>query len=236
MEATRLGATFLGDRKAYSVETYGDRYLVRTDHEEIVASRVIVSQGNGAGAVCKELGVHLSVRPQVLTWFPAVDPSTFNRADLPVFLRRAEEDGRSDDVQLYGFPSADGWTVKVVASVFLDEVESMEKPPTWDPSHLDSIRAWVREFIPGLIPEPVRFATCADGYLPDLTGALGVVPGMEGVVVAVGFSGHGFKMASALGAVAADLVLDGATATDVGFMDPARFLGPDTRLTSLALS
>ncbi len=236
MEATRLGATFLGNRKAHSVEAYDDRYLVRTDHEEIVASRVIISQGNGAGAVCKELGVHLAVRPQVLTWFPIADPSAFSRADLPVFLRRAEEDGRSDNVQFYGFPSADGWTVKAVASVFLDEVESMEQPPTWDPSHLDSIRAWVREFIPGLIPEPVRVATCADGYLPDDTGALGAVPGMDGVVVAVGFSGHGFKMASALGAVAADLVVDGESATDVGFMNPARFLGPDARLTSLALS
>ena len=236
MEATRLGATFLGDRKAHSVEAYGDRYIVRTDQEEIIASRVIISQGNGAGAVCKELGVHLAVRPQVLTWFPALDPSTFSRADLPVFLRRAEEDGRSDDVQFYGFPSADGWTVKVVASLYLDEVESMEQPPTWDPRHLDPIRAWVREFIPALIPEPVRVATCADGYLPDDTGALGTVPGMDGVVVAVGFSGHGFKMASALGAVAADLVLDGESTTDVGFMNPARFLGPDARLTSLALS
>jgi sarcosine oxidase len=236
VEATRLGAKFLGNRKAHSVEPYGDRYIVRTDQEEIIASRVIVSQGNGAGAVCKELGVHLSVLPQILTWFPVVDPAAFCREDMPVFLRRAEEDGRSDNAQFYGFPSADGWTVKVVASIFLDEVESMEKPPTWDPQHLDTIRAWVREFIPGLIPDPVRVATCADGHLPDTTALFGTVPGMEGVVVAAGFSGHGFKMASALGAIAADILLDGTTATDVSFMNPARFLGPDTRLTSLALS
>jgi sarcosine oxidase len=155
---------------------------------------------------------------------------------MPVFLRRAEEDGRPDKAQFYGFPSADGWTVKVVASIFLDEVESMEKPPTWDHQHLDTIRAWVREFIPELIPDPVRVAMCADGHLPDATGLLGTVPGMEGVVVAAGFSGHGFKMASGMGAIAADLVLDGTTATDVSFMNPARFLGPDTQLTSLALS
>jgi sarcosine oxidase len=43
-------------------------------------------------------------------------------------------------------------------------------------------------------------------------------------------------MASALGAIAADLVQDGTTATDVSFMNPARFLRPDSRLTSLALS
>ena len=235
-EAARLGARFLGNRKARSVEKHGDRYLVRTDQEEIIASRVIISQGNGAGALCKELGVHLSVLPQILTWFPAADPATFCREDMPVFLRRAEEDGRPDKAQFYGFPSADGWTVKVVASIFLDEVESMEKPHTWDPQHLNTIRAWVREFIPGLVPEPLRVAVCADGHLPDATGLLGMVPGMEGVVAAAGFSGHGFKMASALGAVAADLVLDGTTDTDVSFMNPARFLGPDARLSSLALS
>ncbi|MET3370870.1 UNVERIFIED_CONTAM: glycine/D-amino acid oxidase-like deaminating enzyme [Jeotgalibacillus campisalis] len=155
---------------------------------------------------------------------------------MPVFLWRAEGHGRPDNAQFYGFPSADGWTVKVVASIFLDEVESMEKPPTWDPRHLDTIRVWVREFIPGLIPEPLRVAVCADGHLPDATGILGKVPGMDGLVVAAGFSGHGFKMASALGAVAADLLLDGTTATDVGFMNPARFLQSETQLTSLSLS
>ena len=236
VEAARLGVKFLGNRKAHSVETNGDRYIVRTDQEEIIASRVIIAQGNGAGAVCKELGVHLSVLPQVLTWFPAVDPSLFCREDQPVFLRRAEEDGRSDQAQFYGFPSADGWTVKVVGSLYMDEVESMEKPLTWDPQYLEPIRAWVREFNPGLMPDPVRVATCADGHLPDETGLLGTVPGMDGVVAAVGFSGHGFKMASALGAIAADLALDGTTATDVSFMNPSRFLGPDSTLTSLALS
>ena len=74
-EAARLGATFLGNRKAHSVEAYGDRYIVRTDQEEIIASRVIVSQGTGARAVCKEIGVHLTVRQQVLTWLQAVEPS-----------------------------------------------------------------------------------------------------------------------------------------------------------------
>ncbi len=67
---------------------------------------------------------------------------------------------------------------------------------------------------------------CADGYTVDETGLLGCMPGMDGVVVAVGFSGHGFKMASSLGAVAADLIAEGTTTTDISFMDPARFLAP----------
>jgi sarcosine oxidase len=52
------------------------------------------------------------------------------------------------------------------------------------------------------------------------------VPGLDGLVVAVGFSGHGFKMAASLGAVAAELIAEGTSATDVSFMDPGRFLDP----------
>jgi len=95
------------------------------------------------------------------------------------------------------------------------------------------VQAWVGEFLPALVPRPVRAVVCADGYTADETGLLGPVPGMDGVVVAVGFSGHGFKMASSLGAVAADLLADGHTGTDVSFMNPARFLPPGTEVDSL---
>ena len=77
---------------------------------------------------------------------------------------------------------------------------------------------------------------CADGYTDDDTGLLGTVPGMPGVVLAVGFSGHGFKMASALGAIAAELAVDGDSATDVSFMRPDRFVATGSNSTSLALA
>jgi sarcosine oxidase len=135
-----------------------------------------------------------------------------------------------------GFPSADGWTVKVAASVYLDEVASTAPPLTWDPRHLDTVQSWVAAFLPALDPRPVKTVLCADGYTVDETGLLGSVPGMDGVVVAVGFSGHGFKMASSLGAVAADLIAEGTTTTDVSFMDPARFLPPHSAVTDIPLS
>lgn len=233
-EAERLGAEFLGDRKALAVEPHGDRWLVRTDRDEVVADRVILSPGTGAGALLSSLGIRLGIRPQVLTWFPVREPGAFAREDQPVFMRRSEEEGRADRARFYGFPSADGFTVKVAGSVYMDEVPSMERPIAWDPRHIDPVRSWVREFLPSLVPDPVRIAVCADGYTEDGDGVVGAVPGMPGVVVAAGFSGHGFKMASSLGAVATELAVDGTTATDVSFLDPARFGDVEPR-GSLAL-
>jgi sarcosine oxidase len=229
-QAQRHGATFLGNREVRTLERDGSGWLVRTDAEEVRAPRVLVSAGTGAGPVCAALGTHLAVLPQVLTWFPIADHELVARQEQQVFIRSSRA------AQFYGFPSTDGWTVKVAASVYLDEAPSMARPVTWDPRHLDTVQSWVGTFLPALVPRPVRAVVCADGYTADETGLLGFVPGMDGVVVAVGFSGHGFKMASSLGAVAADLIADGTTATDISFMNPARFLLPGQSVDTLPLS
>jgi sarcosine oxidase len=228
--ARRRGASFLGNREVRALERYRDRWSVRTDREEVRAPRVLLATGTGAGPVCAALGTRLVVLPQVLTWFPVADQGLLRSQEQQVFIRS------SRDAQFYGFPSTDGWTVKVAASIYLDEVASTARPLTWDPRHLDTVQSWVGTFLPALVPRPVRSVLCADGYTADETGLLGFVPGLDRVVVAVGFSGHGFKMASSLGAVAADLISDGTTATDISFMDPARFLPPGQAVGALPLA
>jgi len=79
----------------------------RTDTEEVRAPRVLVATGTGAGPVCDALGTHVAVLPQVLTWFPIADHDLLSRTEQQVFIRS------SRDAQFYGFPSTDGWTMKV---------------------------------------------------------------------------------------------------------------------------
>lgn len=59
---------------------------------------------------------------------------------------------------------------------------------------------------------------------PDWHPAIGQVPGTEGVFVAAGFSGHGLKLAPAVGLSVAELICDGRTTSfDLSLLDPARF-------------
>jgi sarcosine oxidase subunit beta len=59
---------------------------------------------------------------------------------------------------------------------------------------------------------------------PDWHPAVGLVPGVDGIFVAAGFSGHGFKLAPAVGMSVADLVCGGqTTAFDLTLLDPGRF-------------
>ncbi len=59
---------------------------------------------------------------------------------------------------------------------------------------------------------------------PDSRPLLGGIPGIDGLVVACGFSGMGFKLAPAIGVVIAELIVDGhATSVDISAFQPDRF-------------
>jgi sarcosine oxidase len=58
---------------------------------------------------------------------------------------------------------------------------------------------------------------------PDHHFVVGLHPEHPQVAVAAGFSGHGFKFASVIGEVLADLALTGTTSHPVGFLSPLRF-------------
>jgi sarcosine oxidase len=58
---------------------------------------------------------------------------------------------------------------------------------------------------------------------PDGHFVVGVHPRHPNVTIAAGFSGHGFKFASVIGEVLADLALQGKTGHPIGFLSPQRF-------------
>ena len=59
---------------------------------------------------------------------------------------------------------------------------------------------------------------------PDWEPVIGRVPGADNVVVAAGFSGHGFKLAPAVGLAVSELVVDGSASTfDLELLAPDRF-------------
>jgi sarcosine oxidase len=58
---------------------------------------------------------------------------------------------------------------------------------------------------------------------PDEHFVIGRHPAHERVVVACGFSGHGFKFVPVVGEILADLAVDGATAHPLSLFDPLRF-------------
>ena len=64
---------------------------------------------------------------------------------------------------------------------------------------------------------------CMFTNTPDEHFVIGKHADHSNVSVAAGFSGHGFKFASVVGEILADLVTEGETAHDISLLDPRRF-------------
>lgn len=91
--------------------------------------------------------------------------------------------------------------------------------------------AWSREKLVQRLPRYANqpdLATEAAMYTltPDNQAVLGPIPGIEGLFVVGGFSGHGFKLAPSVGEGMTQMLLGmPVSAFDPAFFDPARFLG-----------
>ncbi|TNM65371.1 NAD(P)/FAD-dependent oxidoreductase [Aliirhizobium smilacinae] len=69
----------------------------------------------------------------------------------------------------------------------------------------------------------VRTWTGIEGTMPDGIPVMGPSPSTEGLFHAFGFTGHGFQLGPAAGAVMAELALDGETPTEIGALAFTRF-------------
>lgn len=219
-QAVSLGATLVTGARAEAVEVGGGSVTVRAGAASYRARHLVVCAGPWLGGLLPGLGLPLEVERQVLCWFPTRDPAPFAPDRFPPFIRdRGATHG-------YGMPTFDGATVKVAFhhggrivgpdTVDREAGEADEAP----------LSAFVAEVLPDLVPRPVRASVCMYTNTPDEHFVVGPAPGMPGVTVLGGFSGHGFKFAPLLGEVAADLALDGRTDHPIDGFSPLRFDGP----------
>ncbi|HEX6118203.1 MAG TPA: FAD-binding oxidoreductase, partial [Dongiaceae bacterium] len=80
------------------------------------------------------------------------------------------------------------------------------------------------DFIPGLAHVPIiRSWTGVDGDTSDGVGIVGESETHPGLFHAFGFNGHGFLLGPGVGAVVAELILEGRTKTEIGGLGIGRF-------------
>jgi len=85
------------------------------------------------------------------------------------------------------------------------------------------LRAAVRRYFPGAGGPIMTLKTCLFTNSPDEHFIVDSLPDHPQVIVAAGFSGHGFKFATVIGEILADLAQDGHTRHDTSMFRLSRF-------------
>lgn len=115
-----------------------------------------------------------------------------------------------------------------VGSISYDR-DARVDPDRYDESASDAFLREARARIQRRLPAYSRAVVWGGGsglytVTPDAQAVIGPIDGIDGVVVATGFSGHGFKLSPAVGRGVAELIVHGTSRSlDLDFFDPMRF-------------
>jgi sarcosine oxidase len=80
------------------------------------------------------------------------------------------------------------------------------------------LREFTERHFPDAAGPTMTLKTCMFTNSPDEHFVIDIHPEHAQVVVAAGFSGHGFKFASVIGEILADLAIEGSTRHDIGLL------------------
>ena len=216
--ALKAGARVQARERALSWQPDGEGVRVTTDKGTYTADRLVISVGPWAGALLPLLAPLTTPERQVMGWFQPDQEERFQPSAFPVFNLLAEE-GR-----YYGLPVCGAPGLKVGRYHHLEEAvdpDTMDREPNQRDE--EALRTLVRRYFPLADGPTMALKTCIFTNTADEHFIIDLHPEMPQVVLAAGFSGHGFKFCSLVGEVLADLAQNGATRHDLHLFRLQRF-------------
>jgi sarcosine oxidase len=217
VEAARsMGADVNENERVLGWEATDGGIRVTTDRATHEAERLVLSAGAWEGQLT---GLPVVAERQVLAWLHTLKPELFVPERVPVFNLIVEE-GR-----YYGFP------VFGIPGFKFGRYHHLEEEG--DPDELDRepnerdervLREFAERYFPDGAGPTSSLKACLFENTPDEHFLLGLHPEHDNVVVAGGGSGHGFKFASVIGEIAAQLAQGETPPLDIGLLSPGRFV------------
>lgn len=219
--AEARGATVLLHTGVHAVCSDDDGVVVRTAAADLRVEQVVVTAGGWLPELLPGSPVEVVRTPT--TWFRPDDPTEFSLDRFPVFLRELP-----GGAALFGHGIGPGSAAEVklgmedrAGSPAVPDADTLDRSvgaPDWE-----ALCGLLPALVPGLGQWPSRAEVGLFTRTPDGQFLLGRVPGSRRVVVGGGCGNHGFKHATGIGEVLADVLLDEPPSVDVSFADPGRF-------------
>src|SRR4051794_17526175 len=192
---------------------------IRLDNRETIsAGTLVLSLGPWFREALESLGVPIQVQRNVQAWFtPARDGYEAGR--FPSFLL----DRAGLTAPLYGFPDfGDGVKAAFHGAGEIVDPQKLSRQIDFD-RDVAPIVETMEKWMPGATATFRGATPCMYTNTPDGQFVVDRHPDHSNVILCGGFCGHGFKFASVIGEIGADLALEGGSRHDIGFLSLARF-------------
>lgn len=197
------------EERVLEIQPEADKLILITNKGMYTCDQLVLASGPWARSFLPDMPVQACRTTYHFFEHPAAK-------DMPVFFFNTKEDN-----WLYGFPPIDG-RMKVAYHHAGDPCDAKTVRRTVEPSEIKRIEKEARGYVPKL-GKHISSHVCMYTMSPDGHFILGRCPDNDRIVVASGFSGHGFKFAPVVGQAIRDLVSNKDSIHNIDFFSPSRF-------------
>lgn len=215
--ARRHGAIVHEFSTVEALDVTGSKVSLLSPSGRQAFDRVVICCGGWTPKLVPHIQQDVVTRRLTSLWFHARQDDFI---DVPPFLRTAPQ-------YCYGIPSHDRRSVKLGLG-FNDHYVTGDTdtlPRQLEGADLEAELGkfeWIRErMLPWLNRRPYRVETYVESYTRSMLEYIRPHVDNPNVIVMTGFSGHGFRVSPAIGEIGCQLVIEGKTSVDIGFMERA---------------
>ena len=202
----------------------GRSLIVKTSKNTYHCNKVIITAGAWTGKIIP--GPEIKVTRQFVAWIKTKNDEQFKLNEFPCWMIGDNEKHGC----YYGFPLLDTERFGQPAGLklahhFPNEVTDPDNVDRQTrESDIQNLKYCLDKYLPGVFDSVLSTKICLYGNSADENFIIDKLPGFENnVSIACGFSGHGFKFASVVGEILADLAIDGKTQLPIDFLNAKRF-------------
>lgn len=210
----KLGVAMYEQMEVVGWEKQKENYVVKTNKGIFHAKKVVLSMGPWTNKVTK-MPVDIKTTRQVLAWFTCAD-DTF---DMPCWCL----DHPQGKGIYYGFSKSDKG-FKIGHHYPGQVIDPADASVEITNKEIEELHAVLNQLVPTKDFEYQSAANCIYSMTKDEHFIVDFLPNTDKeIVIAGGFSGHGFKFVSAIGEVIAEMIQTGDLVPKAEFLNINRF-------------
>ncbi|MFM8315246.1 MAG: N-methyl-L-tryptophan oxidase [Deltaproteobacteria bacterium] len=197
--ARSLGAEIRFEQPCLSWGANSKEVWVETGHEKIYADKLVITAGPWTSQILQDLNLKLQVHRVPQFWFQGKNISVLNQIKSCFAFDMSYG-------FIYGFPVfSHSKFLKVAIHKPGEKVNHpSEVRRNWNEQDHVEVSQFLKQVLPEIDPKPMEGSICLYTMSPDEHFVIDQHPSWDRISFAAGFSGHGFKFASAVGKILSD--------------------------------
>lgn len=222
--AAQHGAEIHNHEPVLEWKKEGDGIQVKTSRGLYTCQSLIITAGAWAGKLIPTIASKLKVTRQVVLWLNPRETNSFELGNFPCWLIQENSAGA-----YYGFPRLpqakfDGpFGIKVAYHYPGLSTDPNQTNRSISKAEEEQLIQAIQQYLPYGYASTVASKTCLYTNTPDEHFVIDYLPEHNNqVMIAAGFSGHGFKFASAVGEILAEMAI-GNKVSSIDFLSLSRF-------------